>query len=257
MVSVLMTAYNREKYIAEAIGSVLASTYSAFELIIVDDCSKDGTVEIARSFAARDSRVKVYVNEKNLGDYPNRNRAASYAGGRYLKYLDSDDVLYPHSLQVMVACMEVFPEAALGLCSVPDPQRPYPVCLSPHESYMEHFNGYGHFERAPGSAIITREAFEATGGFTGERMIGDYQLWFMIARTYPVVKMPRDLVWDRLHAGQESNSAYAKAYDKLKKKVLMDALRHPDCPLNEEEKRKISGSSRMARLKKRVTKFSN
>jgi glycosyltransferase involved in cell wall biosynthesis len=66
LVSVLMTAYNREKYIAEAIQSVLSSSYTNFELIIVDDRSSDRTVEIARSFEKRDSRIRVYVNEQNL-----------------------------------------------------------------------------------------------------------------------------------------------------------------------------------------------
>lgn len=64
LLSVLMTAFNREKYIAEAIESVLASTYTNFELIIVDDCSKDNTVNIAKSYEQKDQRVKVYINEK-------------------------------------------------------------------------------------------------------------------------------------------------------------------------------------------------
>ncbi len=75
LISILMTAYNREHYITEAIESVLASTYQNWELIIVDDGSKDDTVSIAKSYAAEDARIKVHVNEKNLGDYPNRNRA--------------------------------------------------------------------------------------------------------------------------------------------------------------------------------------
>src|SRR5205814_9393285 len=95
LISVLTTAYNREKYIAEAIESVLASTFKDFEMIIVDDCSKDHTVEIARRYSS-DPRVQVHVNEKNLGDYPNRNCASSFACGIYLKYLDSDDVIYSH-----------------------------------------------------------------------------------------------------------------------------------------------------------------
>lgn len=88
LVSILMTAYNREKYIAEAIESVLASTYTNFELIIVDDCSADRTLEIAKSYEEKDKRIKIYINEKNLGDYPNRNKAASLAKGVYLKYLE-------------------------------------------------------------------------------------------------------------------------------------------------------------------------
>src|SRR6266404_3983608 len=113
-VSVLTTAYNREKYIAQAIESVLASSFKDFELIIVDDCSKDHTVEIARRYTG-DSRVQIHVNERNLGQFQNRNHAASLARGKYLKYLDSDDFIYPHGVAVMVDAMERFPDAALAL----------------------------------------------------------------------------------------------------------------------------------------------
>uniref|UniRef100_UPI00397D36C0 glycosyltransferase family 2 protein n=1 Tax=Salmonella sp. SAL04269 TaxID=3159847 RepID=UPI00397D36C0 len=61
LVSVLMTAYNRQAFIAEAVESVLASTYPHFELIIVDDGSRDDTVSIAQSYAAKDNRIKVYI----------------------------------------------------------------------------------------------------------------------------------------------------------------------------------------------------
>ena len=64
VVSVLMTSYNRQDFIAEAIESVLNSTLKNFELIIVDDCSTDKTVDIAKSYEASDNRVKVYVNGK-------------------------------------------------------------------------------------------------------------------------------------------------------------------------------------------------
>src|SRR5450631_1699837 len=125
-VSVLMTAYNREKYIAEAIESVLASTYTNFEFIIVDDGSVDTTVEIARSFELKDSRVKLYINEKNLGDYPNRNKAASYAKGKYLKYLDSDDMIFKDSLLKMVNAIEKYPDAAMVMMWAYDDPVPEP-----------------------------------------------------------------------------------------------------------------------------------
>ena len=114
LVSVLMTAYNREQYISTAIESVLSSTFKNFELIIVDDGSKDKTVEIAKSYAAMDSRVKVIINEKNLGDYPNRNKAAYYANGKYLKYVDADDYIYPWGLELLIKMMEAFPNAGWG-----------------------------------------------------------------------------------------------------------------------------------------------
>lgn len=249
LVSVLMTSYNREQYIAQAIESVLASTIKDFELIISDDCSRDKTVEIAQSFAAKDPRVKVYINEKNLGDYPNRNKAASYATGKYIKFLDADDLIYYYGLEVMVNSMEQFPEAGFGLASQVSNDRPFPILLSPKEIYLEHFNRYAHFDRAPGSAIIKLDAFKKLGGFSGRRMIGDYEFWFKMARYFSMVKFPFDLYWNRIHDGQESKSDYARQYPKLRKQVLQDALYHDDCPLNKEDLRIIK-----RRMKKERTK---
>ncbi len=241
LVSVLMTAYNREQYIAEAIKSVLASTYKNFELIIVDDCSIDNTFNIVKNYAQKDTRINVFKNDKNIGDYPNRNKAASYAKGKYLKYLDSDDIIYSHGLGVMVDCMEAFPNAGYGLSANGGIKGPYPICLSPRETYKEHFFIYkfDHFNRAPGSSIINHKAFKKVGGFSGKRMIGDYEMWMKLSRYYSLVKMPRDLVWDRTHTDQESKSNYAKQYDLLKKEVLLEALTHPDGPLAKEEVKRI------------------
>jgi glycosyltransferase involved in cell wall biosynthesis len=236
LVSVLMTAYNREDYIAQAIESVQASTLENFELIIVDDLSKDNTVKIAKSCAAKDPRIKVFINKVNLGDYPNRNKAASYAQGKYIKYLDSDDLIYPHGLQVMVSAMEAFQEAGYGLSSSPDLGNFYPTCVSPKDAYLEHFfKGFAHFNRSPGSSIIKREAFHKVGGFSGKRMIGDYEMWFKLSQEHSLVKFPRDLVWHRSHENQESQSDYSKQYAVLRQKVLDEALGSDKCPLTSEE----------------------
>lgn len=236
LVSVLMTAYNREKYISEAIESVLVSTYKNFELIIVDDCSKDLTVQIARGYEEKDNRIKVYQNPINLGDYPNRNKAASYAIGRYIKYLDSDDILYPHCLEVMVSAMEKFPNAAFGLSSIGNELCPYPVCISPELSYDQHFNGYGHFNRAPGSAIIRRDVFKKVGGFVVPKYAGDTELWFRLAQKYDLVLFTRDLVWDRCHSQTQSNlERQDKSIKKLRSTLTNNFLNSPDCPLNKKE----------------------
>ncbi|HLI92720.1 MAG TPA: glycosyltransferase family 2 protein [Puia sp.] len=235
LVSVLMTSYNREKYIAQAIESVLVSSYRNFELIIVDDCSGDKTVEIAKGYAAKDERVKVYVNEKNLGDYPNRNKAASYARGKYIKYLDADDLIYYYGLEVMINYMERFPSAGFGLASIVSNENPFPICIGPAAIYLENFDGFGHFSRAPGSSIIRLDSFTKVGGFSGARMIGDFELWCKLGRYYDMVKFPFDLYWNRLHDEQESKSEYAKQYPVLIEKVLSEALSHPECPLNPTE----------------------
>jgi glycosyltransferase involved in cell wall biosynthesis len=255
LVSVLLTAWNREKYVGEAIEHVLAQTFSDFELIITDNASTDGTVDIIRQYAAKDSRIRYYVNEANLGDYPNRNRAASYARGKYLKYTDSDDVLYEHALQVMVSAMKKFPEAGFCICTQQDPERPYPVIISGRQAYLENFYGYNHFGVAPGSAIIKREAFEAVGGFSGKRLIGDNELWFKLATHYSMVKIPGGLYWDRNHGDQERFTTYAdQNYRKLRHMVMLEAFANKDCPLTEEEKKIILKKVAHNDRKKRVLK---
>lgn len=258
LVSVLMTAFNREKYIAEAMESVLMSYYTNFELIVVDDCSIDNTVQIAKKYEQIDSRVKVYINETNLGDYPNRNKAASYATGKYIKYLDSDDVMYPHCLDVMVRSMEAFPNAGFGLSAKPDIRSKYPVLLTPYEVYLEHFNGFGHFDRAPGSAIINLNAFKEVKGFIAKRWIGDTELWLRLAKSVPLVKFQRDLVWDRQHSSQEAHiersNENLKLSAHLRGELFKRELYAPDCPLSEDEVTIFMKRDRKNKLKSRVIK---
>jgi glycosyltransferase involved in cell wall biosynthesis len=236
IVSILMTAYNRETLLAEAIESVLASTLQDFELIVVDDGSTDRSFEIAQSYAASDARIRAFRNERNLGDYLNRNRAARFARGTYLKYLDSDDLIYPWGLGAMVACMKRFPEAGLGLSAVADPHRPHPTLLSPREAYLEHFTRRDLLGRAPGSAIIRREAFETLGGFTGLRQVGDFEFWLMMVARYPLVTMPRDLVWDRTHGQQEQFADDDIEKLGMRHRLAVAALQGEQCPLTEEER---------------------
>jgi len=234
LVSVLMTAYNREKYIAAAIESVLASTYANFELIITDDRSADKTVDIARAYAAKDQRVKVFLNEQNLGDYPNRNKAASHATGEYLKYVDADDAIYPWGLEILVNCMEKFPAAGYGLCSLsPDKQQPFPFQLSPVEAYRYQYFGPGLFHKAPLSSIIRRSAFENAKGFSPIRMAGDYDMWHRLSTVVPVVLMPHGIVWYRQHDSQEMN-VYHK-FEQVYNQVCYTALNNAGCPLTSKE----------------------
>jgi len=203
-VSILTTVYNREKYIAACIESVLASTYQDWELIIVDDVSTDTSLAIAKSYEEKDARIKVYVNDKNLGDYPNRNKAASYAKGKYIKYLDADDFIYPHGLEIMVQTMEQFPEAGLGISQkVVEDVKPYPFIMQPKETFTREFLMRGVLGIGPTATIIRRDAFEKLGGFTGTRYIGDTEMWYKLALVYPVVKMEDELIFWRQHDEQQ------------------------------------------------------
>ena len=99
LVSVIMPAYNAEKYIGEAIVSVLSQTYANWELIILDDCSTDHTAEIAERFVGFDSRIRLLRNLRNMGVARTRNRGLELAEGQWIALLDSDDVWHSDKLE--------------------------------------------------------------------------------------------------------------------------------------------------------------
>lgn len=99
LVSIIMPAYNCEKYVVEAIESVINQTYSNFELLVIDDGSKDSTLQIINDFAEKDNRIKALQNEKNSGVSATRNRGISIAEGNWIAFLDSDDIWEEEKLE--------------------------------------------------------------------------------------------------------------------------------------------------------------
>jgi teichuronic acid biosynthesis glycosyltransferase TuaG len=106
LVSVIMPAYNSELHIAEAIASVEAQSLESWELCITDDCSTDRTREIVAGMAAEDPRVRLFEQPTNQGAAPARNRSLAEARGRYVAYLDADDIWLPNKLQEQVSFMQ-------------------------------------------------------------------------------------------------------------------------------------------------------
>jgi hypothetical protein len=233
LVSVLLTAYNREHFVAEAIESVLAQALGDFELIVSDDRSTDRTAAIANEYARRDPRVRVSVNERNLGDYGNRRVAAGLARGRFLKYHDSDDVMYPHCLSTMVALLNAEPRAALALSASGQwPGGPCPMLSTPRLSYEREFLGSGLFHLGPASALFRADEFRALGGFPLAGVASDYLFWIAACAKVNVLLVPGDLFFYRIHAGQEvarpeNDLLYAQAAAHAWR-----MLNSPECPLS-------------------------
>lgn len=238
VVSVLVTVYNRAEYLPKCLDSVLASDFADFEIIVVDDGSADASFDIATDYSTRDKRVRVFRNPGNLGDYPNRMRAAELARGRLLKYVDSDDLVYPHTLGLMVKAMEAEPDAALGLChSLPEDDEPYPWKLTPAETWRKHFFGSGSLGCGPTGAIIRRDAFIEVGGFREWGVLNDTDLWYRLSARWPLILFPPGLVWWRRHAGQEFTRGDASiTYLKNGYALAVDALFSKDSPLTQSER---------------------
>ena len=103
--------YNVEQFIARAIESVAIQSYENIEIICVDDCGSDRSVEIAKKIALQDSRVQILQNKSNLGTFATRNNGALSAKGEYLLFLDADDYLHPDTCQ---KCYEILENANRG-----------------------------------------------------------------------------------------------------------------------------------------------
>jgi glycosyltransferase involved in cell wall biosynthesis len=232
LVSVLMTAYNREKLIGESIKSVLASTYTNFELIIVDDCSVDATVEIARQFEAKDERVIVYVNEKNLGDYPNRNKASLYANGKYLKYVDSDDKLYPDGLMYCVNCMEEHSNAGWAIIYPTKIEKE--VELNSKNAIHHHFFKDPFLKAGPGQTILRNDFFIKAGMYpTKYGPANDMYFNLKAASLGNTLLLNDQFLFYRRHEEQEQSNQFSYLYNY--NTYLKDALQNLELSLSKEQ----------------------
>jgi glycosyltransferase involved in cell wall biosynthesis len=233
MISVLLTSYNRERYIAESIESVLAQTCRDFELIVTDNCSTDRSAAIAREYAKQDDRVRVIVNPTNVGQFQNRRVAASLARGQYLKYHDSDDVMYRHCLAVMVEALDAEPRAGFALSGSRDwPGGRCPMLLTPQLAYEREFLGAGLFQCGPSCALFRTEVFRRLGGFPDSGVASDYLFWIQACTTENVVLVSGDLFYYRVHPNQEyANSDNLAQYAKARA-AAWKMLNSSRCPLD-------------------------
>ncbi len=231
--TVVITSFNREKYIGASIESVLNSTYSDFELLILDDASADATVEVARSYRARDDRVRVVANERNLGDYRNRNRAIELVDTPYLKYHDSDDLMYSHCLTTMMRLLSHEPGAGFALSAGRTwAGGPCPMLLTPRMAYEREYLGQGLSFCGPSGALFRTEVLRSLGGFPDRGVASDYCFWLKACAVASVVLVPADLFWYRIHPGQELRSERAARDYAIGQGESWRALLAPECPLD-------------------------
>lgn len=231
-----MTAYNREKYIAEAIESVLTSSFTDFELLISDDGSTDGTLEIIKRFVEADRRVKLFTNPVNLGDYANRNAVAKRASGKYIKYLDSDDYFLEGGLEYCVKAIEDAPDAQWGIEF--NLKKTIPKLLTSREAIRLHFFEQPFLLLGPGSCIIKRDFFYEVGMYPVKYGPAN-DLYFNLnaASRGSLVLLDKSFFYYRLHQGQERNNNYQYLINLYRH--LEDALAKLDLGLTEKEKQFI------------------
>lgn len=109
-VSIILPVYNGEKYIEEAIDSIIKQTYTNWELVIINDCSTDNTLEIINKYAVMDKRIRVYTNENNLKLPKSLNAGFSHAEGDYFTWTSDDNILKDNAIQTMAEYLDGNPE---------------------------------------------------------------------------------------------------------------------------------------------------
>ena len=113
LVSVIIPAYNAEKYLEEAVRSIIEQTYQDIEVLIIDDCSSDQTLALAYNLAAGDSRIRVIENQQNLGIGGNRDKGIDQAKGKYICWQDADDISMPDRIRSQVEYLESRPQVGI------------------------------------------------------------------------------------------------------------------------------------------------
>lgn len=113
LISVIMGVYNDKKFLSKSIDSILNQTYKNFEFIICDDCSNDGSWNILKKYEAKDERIKIIKNEKNLGLASSLNKCIKISKGNYIARMDSDDISIKDRFQKQIEYLENNPEISV------------------------------------------------------------------------------------------------------------------------------------------------
>lgn len=207
LVSVVMPAYNAERFIKDAIDSVVSQTHSRLELIIVDDGSKDSTPGIAESLARCDPRIRV-IHQSNSGVSAARNAGIAVANGEFLAFLDADDILTPDSIDLRLREFGKDPEVGLVHCDLQEiDEDSHPIGL-PRVSDLE---GQvlkqllnppkGLYIFGIGSILVRSEVLKAIGGFDRDLSNGaDHEFYYRVASRYRFKRAPHVAFQYRLHA---------------------------------------------------------
>ncbi len=203
--TVATITYNSGKWVGQTIESILASTFENFELIISDDCSTDDTWEIVQLY--NDPRIRASRNESNLGEYPNRNVVINEAKGRYLLFVDGDDVLFKNTLRNLAEYIEAFPNAQMiwGVqpADIDFAVMPY-LFESPELIRLIYGTALPLAVIGFAETVFRLEELRAAGGLSERYSIGDTYIKKKLALTFNALFVPVGFVFWRRSSVQAS-----------------------------------------------------
>lgn len=209
-----MPCYNRQDYIGESIESVLTQSFSDFELVIIDNCSTDNTVEIVRQYAEKDKRIKLYVNERNIGICSSMNRCILNSCGEYIKFLFSDDLLAPKCIETFVDVMDKNPGVSLvtsftravGQNNTVRDEKFFPQTgLFESRKAQKSLFFDGNWPGSPSNTMLRRRDLHI-GLFNHmwKYWLGDLDMWMRLLGAGDAYIVPEILNFPRIHDNSES-----------------------------------------------------
>lgn len=188
LISVVMPAYNAEKYIEKSIQSVLNQTYKNIELIIVNDCSKDKTEDIIEKYCKQDARVRKYTNQINSGVSFSRNFGVEQANGEWIAFLDSDDIWKEEKLQKQIDLLKR--------------EKMQPVLVYTGSSFIdENDNPYSYVRQVPEtvsykrllnqnviscSSVLAKKEVLSSIKMEHDKMHEDFLVWLKILKNFDI-----------------------------------------------------------------------
>jgi len=207
-VSICIPTYNRKDYLRETLDSVFAQTYKDYEVVIVDDGSTDGTEEMIRGTGYK---VRYYW-QKNAGDAAARNRLIELSGGKFITFIDSDDLLMPDAVERMINVMEAEKEEVIvygpytaidenGNIRKRKRKKLYSGCITPQlfEDILVHSCG----------SMFPKRILEQAGRFdTSLSVCSDYELWLRLSLKYRFIALPAPTFKRRRHSGNLSERSF-------------------------------------------------
>lgn len=222
-VSVIMPVYNAEKYLREAIDSILNQTFRDFEFIIIDDGSGDSSVDIVRNYD--DRRIHFYQNEQNMGVAATLNKGIDLANGEYIARMDADDISISNRLNKQVSFMDKHSDVAvlgtgIELFGIQWGKRTYSTVYAQLKVDLLFSCCFAHPSVMMRSSIIGKNGYHYDTSFS---KMEDYDLWCRVSENYVLASIPDILLKYRVHAEQVTQSITTeneKQHCRLRKRLM-------------------------------------
>lgn len=237
LISVIMPLYNTEQFVGQSIESILRQTLGDFELIVVDDCSTDGSYAVAERYARRDPRIRLLRNERNKGVAGTKNRGLdAVRGGEYVAFMDSDDLAAPDRLEKQVAFLATHP--LVGVCGsgytvfYPDGRQTFVQTPLDHSGIAVEML-FGNPMAMP--SITWRRSLVADARFDTACKAEDYEMWSRLQDRMRLANLPDNLLLYRRWENQVS-TGQSSALDRSAREIQRELFRRKlDLSLTDEQ----------------------